>query len=227
MNGALIERNRRAVYHALNGVFQDFGVVMRAFDVWEEKFADPRGFRVNLYVNAIAQTLGLDDFHVRALASSMYAAMTMPERNLPALPLALRGRRTSEVPITPQADVSAQTGIANPRLAVFAGLLAALIDGATRMQKFDDFIEALQSQEPELSPSTRLARNVWISSAVTKLRPFANSVPGSEQRIVINDVYVALCDACGPVTADRILASAVRTAEQAPEAQFHSPRTFL
>ena len=236
MNAALMERNRRAVYHALNNVFQDFGVVMRAFDVWEERFADPRGFRVNLYVNAIAQLMGLDDFKVRALASSMYAAMTTAERNLPQLPLALRARRTVEAPApvpapapaAPQpADVSAQTGVVNPRLAVFANLLAGLIEGATRVQKFDEFLEALGAQKPELPQSTKLARYIWINGALTQLRQFVDSVPASDQRGIINDVYVALCEACGPVLADRILAFAVQTAEQGPEARFYSPRSFL
>ena len=120
-----------------------------------------------------------------------------------------------------------QTGVVNPRLAVFTALLAAMIDGVVRAQKFDDFIEALESQSPSLASSTLQARSAWIKGGLTKLRQFVNLVQDGERRIVVNDLYVALCDACGPVIADRILAIAVQATEQSPEARFYSPRAFL
>jgi hypothetical protein len=224
---AIIDRNRRAVYHALSGVFADSAMLLRALDVWDTQFADQRGFRVNLYVSAVAQDIVLNDAQVRALASALYAAMTTPEKNLPQLPTALRSRYAEAAPQSTPADVSMQTGVVNPRLAVFTTLLAAMIDGVARAQKFDDFVEALESQAPELSNSAMQARTVWINGALTKLRQFVNAVPDAERRTVVNDLYVALCDACGPVIADRILASAVQTTEQSPEARFFSPRAFL
>jgi hypothetical protein len=253
MNDAIVQRNRRAVYHALNSVLKEPVSVTRALDMWEKNFSDQRGFRVNLYVNAVAQIIELNDAQVRALASGLYAAMTTPERNLPQLPTALRVQNATErvvqrqvvtasnhfasqvaaqtvaraAPPVQAADVSMQTGVTNPRLAVFTSLLAALIDGATRARKFDDFLESMDVQTPDLSPSTLQARTVWINGALTKLRQFVNVVPDAERRAVVNDLYVALCDACGPVVADRILAAAVQATELTPEAGFSSPRSFL
>jgi hypothetical protein len=146
---------------------------------------------------------------------------------LPPLPAALRGRFTSEPIPAPPADVSMQTGVINPRLAVYTLLLAGLIDGVARAQKFDDFLAALESQEPDLSRRVTQARTVWINGALTKLRDFVNVIPDDERRAVVNDLYVALCDACGPVAADRILAAAVTAAEQSAEARFASPREFI
>jgi hypothetical protein len=228
MNAAIIERNRRAVYHALSRVFEDFGLVLRAFDVWEQRFADPRGFRVNLYVDAVAQTMGLDEAQVRALASSMYSAMTTAERNLPHLPKEFRySRSDTRPPDPPPADVSADTGIVNPRLAVFTNLLAALIEGATHARKFDEVLDALTTQSPELHTPTKLARDTWIKGALTQLRQFAERVPASEQSAVVNDLHVALCSACGAAMAERILVSALDTVERTSEAQFFSPRSLL
>jgi len=257
MNDAIVQRNRRAVYHALSGVLKEPTAVTRALEIWETNFSDQRGFRVNLYVNAVAQILDLNDAQVRALASGLYAAMTTPEKNLPQLPAALRARSAAEQAPQPQsapppplaasppanqpvarvavqaappmqpADVSMQTGVINPRLAVFTSLLAALIEGATRARKFDDLLESMDAQAPKLSPVTLQARMVWINSGLTKLRQFVNVVPDAERRAVVNDLYVALCDACGPIAADRILAAALLAAEQTPEAAFSSPRSFL
>jgi hypothetical protein len=253
MNEAIVQRNRRAVYHALSSVLRESAAITRALDMWETNFSDQRGFRVNLYVNAVTQVVDLNDAQVRALASGLYAAMTTPEKNLPQLPAALRARNATEhvaqlqagatsshlasqttaqpavkaAPPVQAADVSMQTGVTNPRLAVFTSLLAALIDGATRARKFDDFLESMDAQAPSLSPATLQARTVWINSALTKLRQFVNVVSDAERRAVVNDLYVALCDACGPVAADRILAAAVQATEQTPEAGFSSPRSFL
>jgi hypothetical protein len=231
MSDAIIDRNRRAVYHALSGVFSDTAVLIRAFDLWERQFADQRGFRVNLYVNAVAQEVVLSDAQVRTLASNLYAAMTTPERNLPQLPSALRARSTAEVQQQPKpapaTDVSLQTGVHHPRLAVFTNLLAAMIDGVTRAQKFRDFLEALDAQTPDLAPATLRERTLWVNSGLTRLRQFVNIVPDGERRTVVNDMYVALCDACGPVSADRILSAAVETTEKSAEAPFCSPRMFL
>jgi hypothetical protein len=227
---AIIERNRRAVFHALRNYFTDEATLIRALDVWELRFADQRGFRVNLYVNAVAQLLGLHDSQIRALASHLYAAMTTPENNLPHLPIALRNRQLAVAPQTPPApptDISMQTGRLDPRLAVFTNFLSALVDGTVRAQKFDDFLEALDAQTPDIARTTLNARAVWINGGLTQLRQFVNNVPASERRLVVNDIYVAICDACGPVTADRILATAVQATEQTIEARSFSPREFL
>jgi hypothetical protein len=229
MNNAIIDRNRRAVYHALSGVFTDHATLLRALDIWDRQFADQRGFRVNLYVTAVAQDIVLNDVQVRALASSLYAAMTTSERSLPQLPGTLRTRyaEAQSTPTQSATDVSMRTGILNPRLAVFTSLLAGLIEGVVRAQKFDDFLEALEAQAPALPTSVMQARTVWINGGLTKLRQFVNVVSDMDRRAVVNDLYIALCDACGPVNADRILAHAVHAAEQIPEARFHSPRVFL
>ena len=115
----------------------------------------------------------------------------------------------------------------NPRLAVFTNLLAALTDGITRAQKFDDFLEALDAQNPELTPVSSRARTIWINGGLTGLRQFVNAIPDRERRAIVNDMYVALCDACGPVAADRILAAAVQSTQHSVEAPFCSPREFL
>src|SRR5688572_20727397 len=101
MNNAIVDRNRRAVYHALSGVFADQPTLLRALELWDRQFADQRGFRVNLFVSAAAQELGMNDAQVRLLASNLYAAMTTPEKNLPQLPGTLRSKYAE--PSAPQA----------------------------------------------------------------------------------------------------------------------------
>jgi len=224
MTIALLERGRRAVYHALSRVLSDHAALSRAFDVWEERFAHPHGFRVNLYVNALAEGLRLEDSKIRALSSALYSAMTMPEEKLPQLPAAMRTRK---VPVPLAAAAAPQAHSTNPRLAIFSSLMLALIESVRRLHKLDDFVAALNAQQPMLSPATLRARAVWIHGALANLQQFADSVLQAERRSVLNDLYLALCEACGPGDADAVVTLAVHATEQVPEAQTHSPRPLL
>jgi hypothetical protein len=220
MTIGLLERGRRAVYHALSLVLSDHAALLRAFEVWEERFAHPRGFRVNLYVNALAEGLRLEEAKIRALSSAIYAAMTMPEEKLAPLPVAMRTRK---VP----APAAAQALSGNPRLAIFTSLIAALIEGVGRLNRLEDFVVALNAQQPRLAPGTLQARATWIDSALVDLQQFAETVPLAERRSVLNDLYLALCDSCGPVEADSLLRGSVDAIERIPDAQVYSPRQLL
>jgi hypothetical protein len=43
----------------------------------------------------------------------------------------------------------------------------------------------------------------------------------------VNLLYVALCEALGPVAADQVLTRAVKRAEQGPAARLFSPRKLM
>jgi hypothetical protein len=217
MTIALVERGRRAVYHALSLVLTDPATLRRAYDVWEQRFADPHGFRVTLYVTTLAKGQLLEEYNVRALASALYAAMTLPEEKLPQLPTEVRTRRVEPVvAAAPKASV-AQSRSVNAHLAIFSSLMAALIESVRRMRKLEQFVAALQAQQPVVSPATLRARAVWIEELLANLQQFAANVPQSERRSVLNDLYLALCAVCGRADADAVLVIAVRATEQVAE----------
>jgi hypothetical protein len=216
MTIALVERGRRAVYHALSLVLSDRANVLRAFEVWEVRFANPDGFRVTLYVNTLAKAELLREAQVRALSSALYAAMIMPEEDLPHVPAEMRARK-APAPVaatTPRPPTSQPRSAGSAQLVIFSSLMAALIDSVRRMRKLDQFVAALRVQQPRVSQATLSARASWIESALANSQQFAGNVPQSERRSVLNDLYLALRDACGRADADAVIAIAVRSTEQ-------------
>jgi hypothetical protein len=237
-NPAIVERNRRAVYHALRNTFTEAELVARALNVWEAQFAQQGGFRISQYATAVAAELSLNDIEIRDLAAHLYASMTLTDDRLPRL-TSMNGHapaatgtqpRLDKVSATashPRLDRLSASGIENPRTAVVAKLMDAMIDMATRERKLDDLVESLLLNEVPLSDEVARQRMVWINRKLADTHAFAARVPESDWRALVNDLYVALCDACGPASADRNLAQAVQATEQISEARMFSPRTLL
>lgn len=82
----------------------------------------------------------------------------------------------------------------------------------------DELVQFLTSQNLESVKGF----TEWTRGAGTRL-------VGTDEELhrVINSTFVWMCGKFGPVDADRVLADAVRGAEQLPEAYEHSPRSFL
>jgi murein L,D-transpeptidase YcbB/YkuD len=229
-NPAIVERNRKAVYHALANTFVAPELIAGALSVWETQFAQQAGFRISLYATAVASELGLGDLEIRDLASNLYASMTMTEDRLPRLPTPFNGKGSNGAAVTgtqPKLEEPANPGIHDPRTAVFAKLVDSMIDGASREKKLDELMEALMLRDVEFSADVARQRMVWINRRLADSQALAARVAESEWRALVNDLYVALCEACGPVSADRHLAHSVQLAEQISEARFFSPRSLL
>ncbi len=230
-NPAIVERNRRAVHHALSGTFTAPETIAGAMTVWETRFAQQAGFRISLYATAVAAELGLSDTEIRDLASNLYASMTMTEDRLPRLPPSFNGKgdghSTGATGTQPRLDKLSSPPARNARAAVLAKLVDCMVDQAARQQQLDELIEALMLKEVDFSEDVARQRMVWINRRLADSQALAALVPESAWRALVNDLYVALCDACGPVSADRTLAQAVQAAEQIPEARAFSPRLLL
>lgn len=246
-NPAIVERNRRAVYHALRNTFPEAELVARALKVWELQFSQQGGFRISQYATAVAAELSLNDIEIRDLAAHLYASMTLTDDKLPRL-TAVNGHATGTHPkldrisatgshprldrisVTgshPKVEKPSAWGTESPRTAVVAKLVDTMVDIATREQKLDDLVESLLLNEVAFSDEVARQRMVWINRRLADSRAFASRVPEADWRALVNDLYVALCDACGPVSADRTLAQAVQVAEQIPESRTFNPRTLL
>jgi hypothetical protein len=237
VNPAIVERNRRAVYHALSNTFVAPATIAGALSLWEAQFSQQAGFRISLYATAVAAELALSDAEIRDLASNLYASMTMTEDRLPRLPASLLNGHAGGNVAAPVAAATAtqpqleRTGTSaiqqSPRTAVFAKLVDAMIDGAMREQKLDELIEALTLNDADFTADVARQRVLWINRRLVDSRGLAARVPESDWRALVNDVYVALCEACGPVSADRHLAQAAQLADELPEARSFSARSLL
>jgi hypothetical protein len=230
MSSALIEHNRRAVYSALSAVCSERSLLEQAFFFWEEHYSQQGAFRVSQYIDALMQHIGLNQAQRRELSVALYAAMGKPDQALAVVPAVLRRNQAAASTAAPPAVQAAHAARPRPQSAaatVLGELLAQLVDGATRARKLEDLLEILNFAGFELSPGSTRAAAQWLVSGLRDARSFAAQVAAGDRRCVVNAVYMALCEAVGPVDADRILGQATQRAEHLPEAIQFSPRELL
>lgn len=138
---------------------------------------------------------------------------------------------TGQAAWRPDGDVPAEQ-------AVFADLVAALAGQVAQRHPGQqaDWREACRQQ---LLGARRIdeALRADLQAAVATLRPEATpasqqtawrlALPATALAETLTGVYVALCEAIGPIHADQLLGQAVRQAEQQPAARAFPPRRLL
>lgn len=112
---------------------------------------------------------------------------------------------------------------------VFAAVYRAVL--ADMQQSHADQFEALRREAKALTEDMRLPAGPRSQLLVGWTAPQHHAwlVVGDEATLAqaVNVLYVALCETLGPVEADRLLARAVRSASQIPQARQFSPQRLI
>jgi hypothetical protein len=143
------------------------------------------------------------------------------------------------VAAAPVVDASIWTpeSVVPPEQAVFAELIASIAAdiAQTHSREFDDWRASwqllLERQKPVsplrgqlIASCKQLAPNQTIAERRTSWRL---DLPGAKLAEQVHQLYVALCEALGPVDADQVLNRAVKLVEQTPAARLYSPRKLM
>lgn len=116
-------------------------------------------------------------------------------------------------------------GNAAPQHQVFNTLFGVLAKDAGRRGKLADLRQNLGQQAFSLGVGSDCVKTItaWAKGSGEP------AIQGSKQELhkVVNFAFVWMCNAYGPVEADKVLVTAVRMAEALPEAFDCSPREFL
>ncbi|MEY2688264.1 MAG: hypothetical protein RL375_2462 [Pseudomonadota bacterium] len=155
-----------------------------------------------------------------------------------ALPVAAATAPVVEPPV-PSVDASIWTpgcGVP-PEQAVFAELIASIAAdiAQTHSREFDDWRSAwlvlLERQKPPSPLRAQLVeacRQLAPSQTPGELRTcWRLALPDQQLAAQVHQLYVALCEALGPVDADHVLNRAVKLVEQTPAARLYSPRKLM
>jgi len=131
----------------------------------------------------------------------------------------------------PAAEAPAPVPEAPAEQQVFAALIAALQEGVKQnhARDWDEFRQRALALLPQLrsTPAVReVARLAWGSSEPSAAR-WLIAAPEATLAELVNLTYVALCEALGPIDADRLLTEAVREAQRLPAARRFSPRRLV
>jgi hypothetical protein len=178
-----------------------------AMAMWDQRFAKLKNVPLIEFVNAVATLLGLPVRQRHELRLALYRALSPDDDTATPAPSA----------------VSKPAGIA-PQVAVTAYVCEQLMS-AVRQHAPGANSALLETLRQGVSES-ELALVGCLSQRLV-LRQHIEAWSESALVDLVHRLYVAVCEAIGPVPADRMLAAAIQAASMLPEAQSFSPRRLL
>ena len=228
-------RRRRAFYAALVPLVGRDSA-LEAINIWEHAFGSEqpllRGISqfAALIVVELKLKINPNDLSIKLLEHLQKDESTLPADPLPVL--TGRARRPSTETKLPEPPPGASTAPADtPRVSpathTLSALLVKLCDAAgqadVRSQKelVSQFIAGCGKRFGAVAAQDIAA--LLSGRAAVLSRDYAPT----NASVIINLFYVPLAELYGPISADRILASAVRAVEQMAEARGFAPRDLL
>ncbi|MFM2065101.1 MAG: hypothetical protein RLZZ584_10 [Pseudomonadota bacterium] len=187
----------------------------------------------------VMQTPGFPQSYPAAYAAPVQppaasAAAMLPESQ----PVATAGQAPAAAVTPSDGGWTPESGVPAEQ-AVFAALVGAIADAIaqTHPGDFDDWrgswLALLKAQKKQL-PAELQARLVRACGALAptqdaeaRRQAWQLALPARQLAEQVHQLYVALCEALGPVSADQVLTRAVRQVESTPPARLFSPRKLL
>lgn len=144
---------------------------------------------------------------------------------MPAAPLSLPppvSPQPSRPPEPPAPDIPAEQQ-------VFAALMRSALQALrqTRPGALDEVRESLTASLPRLRGSPRLREQLRSAWSQVELGDWRLDASAAHLAEAVDLFYIALCEALGPVEADRVLTEAVREADRIEAARRFSPRRLV
>ncbi|TJY59003.1 hypothetical protein E4T66_15570 [Sinimarinibacterium sp. CAU 1509] len=219
---------RDALADGFRGLLGD-AETQSALSLWDRSYATGKPHALIEYVNEVAAALMLPTRQRHEIRMALYRALLTRGIDPTRSSTGAAGRR-SVTPATVPRVVNG-TGSANASAAfrvfrsvvldVFRGVGAA---GATAERDFSQAIRRHASAQ-KITDSGRMALEAWAAQLDDDgyfLRLAATEYPSFSHLM-----YVAACEALGPVLADRVFSSAIAQAETLADAAQFPPRRLL
>lgn len=218
---ATLDDKGRAVREALHAGLEhilDAAQAHSALVLWDREYAATRPNALIEYVNDVAAALALPTRQRHEVRMALYRALLA--RGIDPT----QSRSGAPTPPAPRAPVE---GTAAFR--IFRSVALGVFDGVRRpgASASGAFIAALTRRTPGggLTDTAQRALETWAlqhddDGYFRRLSP-------AEYAPLTHLIYVAACEALGPVGADRLFAQAIARAEALPEAAEFPPRRLL
>ncbi|MFA5940125.1 MAG: hypothetical protein WC809_12280 [Sinimarinibacterium sp.] len=223
-------RRRKALHLGLIGTL-DEAQAQIGLRLWDASFAEQKPAAIIEFVAQLSAQLALPPKQRHEMRMGIYQALLkydagrepIPEVNGARPPHAMAVMAPS-MPETAPAWVSG-----TPQFVVFSTLLQHLLDALRIMEAVarHDLIQSLRGSTGRsgLDFGLHHALTQWIKEGAS-LSAFATATEDA-LALAVHTLYVAFCEAVGPVAADQLLARAVRVADALPEAARFPPRRLL
>lgn len=197
---------RRAIYTGLVGHFPE-EEVLPLLSLWEAKYADKPPFALNEFLAEVVQRTGRKLERAR-LYRELVGALTGPPSNLLPDPAPrLQAWRQGEGVVAE--EVSGPDALARQTFELLSRELFGLLDAdmVPRLRRFAAGNLTGMQVETEL----RLRLRGWLEQGGSLGLTALNL---EQLRMLLNLLYIGLCEFLGPVTADQVLTRAVQKTER-------------
>ncbi|UUY06410.1 hypothetical protein LRS11_11075 [Pseudomonas sp. J452] len=197
---------RRAIYTGLAGHFGE-DELLPLLSLWEAKYADKPPFALNEFLAEVAQRSGRKLERAR-LYRELVGALTGPTSNLLPDP-APRVHAWRQGEGLEAEEVSGPDALARQTFDALSQALFSLLDPemVPRLRRF----AAGNLNGMQIDTELRLRLRGWLEQGGS-LGLTALSL--EHLRVLLNLLYIGLCEYLGPVTADQVLTRAVQKAER-------------
>ncbi len=233
-----LTRRRCAAYMTFSEVING-EVLMQAMWMLEERDHSADKMTFIGFFGITAELLGLDNNIITTLYPKLNRNLDLPKQSYPEDPmpqmLKFRGVKKHNsandqtIEQVQKATVPAKKTKGTPEMTVFAVLISKIII-ETKFPNgngYSAFKETLKEElfKAELSEQNRHQILSWANAL--NLKVFKKNIVADELCSAVHCIYIALCEAFGPVKADSILDQAIQQTSKSPAAKTFSPRKLL
>ncbi len=221
-----LTRRRCAAYMTFAEVIKG-EVLMQAMWMLEERdhFADKMTFIG--FFGVTAELLGLDNNIITTLYPKLNRNLDLPEELYPQdpMPQMLKFRGASK----DSTGVPAKKIRGTPEMTVFAVLISSIIEETKFPNNpgYSAFKDTLKEELANIKLSKDNRQQILSWADALNLKSFKKNIAANELSSAVHCIYIALCEAFGPVEADSILNQAILRASKFPAAKTFPPRNFL
>ncbi len=233
-----LSQRRSAAFMTLSEVTEG-EQLMKAMWMLEErdKSADKISF-IGFFGNT-AKILGINSHIINTLYPKLNRNLDLPRQQLIDDPLPkmleFRGmiqtgvKKSAVVVETKQVEGKGGKTKGTPEMSVFVALITKIASeaGYPEAESYGVFKEVFKEEmaEARVYDFNRKQITAWVDTL--DLKVIKRNIDKPELFLMVHCLYVALCEAFGPVEADLILDQAVSFSAKIPAAKLFSPKNFL
>ncbi|ACL71310.1 conserved hypothetical protein [Thioalkalivibrio sulfidiphilus HL-EbGr7] len=211
-----LRRRRRAIYTGLCSLM-DEAAAREGLGLWEREFSDKPVYALHDFLARICRQAG-QEARRGELHRALVRALSLDEADLAPDPGPSDRGAVPAASASPPPPAGAMTVFESMYGTIMEGLVQRQVETGVRVRVLQRLVGL------GLPAGLRGQVTDWITGEASQL-PQAVGLEGL--RGLLHLTYVAACEEVGPVSADRLLAEAVRVTEKLGEAEVFSPRALL
>ena len=200
--------------------------IRSALSTLDREFGSTSELRYNAFVKRLQETIDAAEANLAKVYGEIMRLRTQPAESLGPDP-GVGATPAAAAPAAASAPPASDVPAGLPR--VFASMMSTIAeqlrhrsDGSHR-----SLADALATSPEVIALGDKITAPLRSWRDADAAGTPAVTGTADQYRVLVHVTYVWLCNKVGPVLADRLLQSAVRTAEALPDAVMHSPRQLL